>query len=155
MKTSPQSSPSSKRPERGLTLDCGALVALERRDPSAIALLEAARRRRQRVTVPAPVLAEWWRDDPRQRYIQTFLTIEPTTESIAKQAGVALGRLREGDGPKRRVSAVDAIVMASAATRGEIVYTSDARDLRRLQASFPRVDVVGLVLVAPHPATQK
>jgi hypothetical protein len=148
MKTLRRSSRNRRPPSRGCTLDCGALVALERRERRALALIEAARREQQRVTVPAAVLAEWWRDTPRQRYVQTLFSVEATTEEIAKRAGVALGRLRRedepGTRPRRHVSAVDAIAMASAAGRGEIVYTSDARDLGRLAASFPEVVVIPL-----------
>jgi predicted nuclease of predicted toxin-antitoxin system len=39
----------------------------------------------------------------------------------------------------RGASAVDAIVMASAAARGDVVYTSDFDDLMRLRAHFPAV----------------
>jgi hypothetical protein len=68
-------------------------------------------------------------------------------ERLAKRAGVALGRLRkpgEERSNKRRVSAVDAIVMASAATRGDIVYTSDREHLGRLIASFDNVEVLSV-----------
>ena len=37
---------------------------------------------------------------------------------------------------------VDAIVMASAAQRGGIVYTSDLGDLERLRTCFPEVRVL-------------
>ena len=37
---------------------------------------------------------------------------------------------------------IDAIVMASAARRGDIVYTMDMADLSRLQAFFPSVRVL-------------
>jgi hypothetical protein len=39
---------------------------------------------------------------------------------------------------------VDAIVMASAARRGDVVYTSDFGDLARLRAFFPSVRVLGV-----------
>ena len=42
----------------------------------------------------------------------------------------------------RSATTIDAIVMASAARRGDIVYTSDFEDLERLRAHFravPRV----------------
>ena len=38
--------------------------------------------------------------------------------------------------------ALDAIVMASAASRGDIVYTSDFEDLSRLGRCFPSVRVM-------------
>ena len=39
-------------------------------------------------------------------------------------------------------TAVDAIVMASAAQRGDVVYTSDFEDLERLRQRFPSVRVL-------------
>jgi hypothetical protein len=39
---------------------------------------------------------------------------------------------------------IDAIVMSSAASRGDVVYTSDFDDLERLRAFFPGVRVIGI-----------
>jgi len=39
---------------------------------------------------------------------------------------------------------VDAIVMASAASRGDVVYTSDFEDLTRLRAHFRSVRVLAV-----------
>ena len=94
MRTS-QPSPRTKRPHSpGWTLDCGALVALERGEQRALFLVEKARREERQLTVPAAVLAEWWHDDARQRYLRSLLTVEDTTEEIARRAGVALGSPR-------------------------------------------------------------
>jgi hypothetical protein len=41
-------------------------------------------------------------------------------------------------------TAIDAIVMASAARRGDVVYTSDFQDLTRLQAHFPSVRILAV-----------
>ena len=41
----------------------------------------------------------------------------------------------------RGATTVDAIVMASAAQRGDAVFTSDVDDLERLRAFFPSVRV--------------
>jgi predicted nucleic acid-binding protein len=148
MRTSRRSTRRSAPPSGGLTLDSGALVALERREPRALALIATTARVPARVTVPAAVLAEWWRDDPRQHYVRSLFAVEATTEDIAKRAGIAIGRLRRKEDPARRpkarVSAVDAIVMASAAARGDVVFTSDPDDLRRLSASFPNVTILRL-----------
>ena len=38
----------------------------------------------------------------------------------------------------------DAVVMASAARRGSLVYTSDVGDLENLRAFFPAVQVLGV-----------
>ena len=61
--------------------------------------------------------------------------VEPTSEAIARSAGEALAAL-----PGSTV--VDAVVMASAAQRGDVVFTSDFEDLQRLQQRFPGVRVL-------------
>jgi hypothetical protein len=63
--------------------------------------------------------------------------IEPLGDALAKLAGEALAAVAGA-------TAIDAIVMASAAHRGDIVYTSDVGDLLRLQAFFPGVRVLGV-----------
>jgi predicted nucleic acid-binding protein len=115
-----------------VTVDTGALVALERRDRRAIALFERARALGP-VTVPAAVLSEWWRGQPRGGEILRAMVVEPLSENVSKSAGLALAKV--GRGP----SAIDAIVMASAAQRGDLVYTSDIADMERLRAVFREV----------------
>jgi UDP-N-acetylmuramyl tripeptide synthase len=61
--------------------------------------------------------------------------VEPLTEPLAKLAGEALAVVRGA-------TLVDAIVMASAAQRGDVVYSSDVDDLQKLQRHFPSVRVV-------------
>jgi hypothetical protein len=58
--------------------------------------------------------------------------VEPLLEDLARIAGEALGAVK-GAG------AVDAIVMSSAAQRGDIVLTSDFDDMDGLRSSFPAV----------------
>lgn len=122
-----------------LTLDTGALIALERRDRRVIQLLGATRERGGRVTVPVAVIVEWWRGQrgPVARLLDAFV-VEPLVGRLARAAGEALARV--GDGP----SAVDAIVMASAASRGDAVLTGDVRDLDRLRSVFPAVRLLGV-----------
>lgn len=116
-----------------LTLDTGALVALERGDARAHALVERAGRG-GRVFVPISVVVEWWRGQrgPAARLLDGF-DVEPLSLVVARAAGEALGRVRRGPSP------TDAVVMASAAQRGDVVLTSDLDDLVRLQAHFPGV----------------
>lgn len=86
------------------------------------------------ITVPAAVVVEWWRGQQgiARRLLAPF-DVEPLTGELAHVAGEALAKV--GAGP----SVVDAIVMASAAQRGDIVYTSDVDDLERLREQFPGV----------------
>lgn len=90
--------------------------------------------------MPAVVIAEWWRGQkgPAARILD-MLTPEATTPEIATIAGEALAQLRLG-----KEHTIDAIVMASAARRGDVVYTSDYEDLTRLGVCFPAVRVLGM-----------
>jgi hypothetical protein len=75
----------------GLTLDTGALIALERRDRRMIAVLAAAHQADLVVTVPSPVLVEWFHGKPsRINPVLNAVIIEPLGESLARTAGVAL-----------------------------------------------------------------
>jgi predicted nucleic acid-binding protein len=109
-----------------VTADTGFLIGLERAKPRAIALLAAARRRSLLISVPAAVVAEWWRGGRDQSKILKLVEVEAMTERLAKNAGEALAAV--GD-----ATVVDAIVMASAAARGSVVYTSDFEDLAHLR----------------------
>jgi predicted nucleic acid-binding protein len=121
----------------GLTFDTGALIALERRRQRMAQIYRIAVENGLVVTVPAPVIAEWWRGrtDARE-VILRGVRIEPLDSELAKLAGDALAAVA-------KATTVDAIVMASAARRGDIVYTTDVADLSRLQAFFPSVRVLG------------
>jgi predicted nucleic acid-binding protein len=46
----------------GVTLDTRVLIALERRERRALVLLAAWASAKTTLTVPAVVIAEWWRD---------------------------------------------------------------------------------------------
>ncbi|GMV17270.1 MAG: hypothetical protein DYH12_22560 [Sorangiineae bacterium PRO1] len=120
----------------GLTLDTGALLALERRRQRMRKVIDVATRDAVPITVPVVVLAEWWRGRSDLRdLIRRMVTIEPMQETLALAAGEALAAVRGA-------TLADAVVMASAAQRGDIVYTSDVGDFLRLQAFFPAVRVL-------------
>jgi hypothetical protein len=121
---------------RGLTFDTGALIALERRRQRMARVYTTAVADGLIVTVPAIVLTEWWRGASEARaIILKGVRVEPTDSELAKIAGEALGVVREA-------TAIDALVMASAARREDIVYTSDFGDLEKLQRYFPRVRIL-------------
>jgi hypothetical protein len=120
----------------GLTFDTGALIGLERKHHRIRRVFTTAIRDNARVTVPAAVLVEWWRG--RTDLAQDILAsvdVEPIDEALAKAAGEALAAVRHA-------TAIDAMVMASAARRSDVVYTSDFDDLMRLQAHFRSVRVL-------------
>jgi len=119
-----------------VTFDTGALIGLERRHLRIAKLYADLRQRRMLVTVPAAVVAEWWRGrtDACVRILRG-LYVEPLDEVLARSAGEAIADVQGA-------TTVDAIVMASAARRGGIVYTSDVEDLERLRGVFPAVRVL-------------
>jgi predicted nucleic acid-binding protein len=121
----------------GITLDTGALIALERGQAGMRRRMLRARALGIAVTVPSVVLAEWWRAGfgRKHRDILAPMFVEPTSERVAKAAGLALSLAS--------ASVVDAIVMASAALRGDVVFTSDLDDLSSLQRHFPAVRLFG------------
>jgi predicted nucleic acid-binding protein len=125
-----------------VTLDAGALIAIERRSDRGRMLLQAAKEHRAELVAITPTLAEWWRGrtDARDR-IKLAVTIVPLPVRAAEAAGVALGKLKKVDA----ALSIDAMVMAFAATYGGgVVYTSDVVDLERLIEHFPSVRVLGV-----------
>jgi predicted nucleic acid-binding protein len=126
------------RVRNGITFDTGALIALERRGQRVRKILERATEQKVRITVPAAVVTEWWRsrNDIRER-ILAGVRVEPLSESLARLAGEALAAVKGA-------TAIDAIVMASAAQRGDIVYTADVADLGKLAGYFRAVRVLGI-----------
>lgn len=96
----------------GLTFDTGALIALERRKHRMRKVFSVAVADGIRITVPAPVVTEWWRKGTAlTRDLLTSLEVEPLDEALARAAGEALACVPGA-------TAIDAIVMASAARRG-------------------------------------
>jgi predicted nucleic acid-binding protein len=124
-----------------VTLDTGALIAMERQKPRGMMLLRAAREHRAQLLAITPVVSEWWRgrSDVRER-IMVAVTLVPFPVRSAQAAGVALGKMRSDS----RL-AVDVMVMAYAATFGGcLVYTSDVRDLEPISRHFPGVRVLAV-----------
>ena len=122
----------------GFTLDSGALIALERRHDRVMRLLRWAVDRNVPATVPAVVLAEWWRGrtDVRER-IRRAVLVEPMDAALGCAAGDAMAAVRGA-------TTIDAIVMASAARRGDVVLTSDIGDLERLTRHFGAVRILAV-----------
>lgn len=90
------------------------------------------------ITVPVVVISEWWRGaSPLRSVIRRMVAIEPMDEELAALAGEALAVVGGA-------TTIDAIVVASAARRGDIVYTSDFDDLSRFASVFPTVRCIGV-----------
>jgi len=117
-----------------ITLDTGALVAIERRRRPMLAFMTEALSRGLRITVPTCVVGEWWRGQrgPVARILDAVV-VEPLTLPLAKLVGETIAAVRDA-------SLVDAVVVASAAQRGDLVLTTDLDDLSRIRdRAFPRV----------------
>lgn len=123
----------------GVTLDAGALIALDRNDRRVIALLEKAERSASRVTVPAGALAQAVRQPERQARLSRLIR-QPTTDVVAldRVEAVSVGRLLAVSGT---TDVVDAHVVICARRARQIVLTSDVGDIRRLD---PQLEIVGL-----------
>ncbi|MGA9876215.1 MAG: PIN domain-containing protein [Solirubrobacteraceae bacterium] len=118
---------------RGLTLDTGALIALERKDERMRALLERIAAEPEAVVhIPAGVVAQAFRDGPRQVRLTRLLKKAQTQvvaldEQTAYVAGMLLGLRGASD-------VVDASVVVCARRYGQPVVTGDLEDLRRLDS---------------------
>ncbi len=123
MSRKPKRTANVGRAIRGVTFGTGMLVALERRHAGALALLRACRLSRASITIPAAVVAEWWRGT--HRALLESGRVEALTPELAERAGELLASTAGSN-------AVDATVVASAALRGDLVITGDERDLREL-----------------------
>jgi predicted nucleic acid-binding protein len=125
----------------GLTLDSGALIAVERNHRRAVALIKAAIVNRMTVTIPTVVIAEAWRGGsylpPLLRDLYADANRDSIDDALAKRAGEALAAT-EGAGT------IDALVMASASTRSDRVLTDNPDDLTRFANRFPEVRVLSL-----------
>ena len=75
----------------GLTFDTGVLIALERRARRAWNIYRAARDAKVPITVPAAVVAEWWRGrtDARE-HVRSGVVVEWLSDTLAEIAGEAL-----------------------------------------------------------------
>jgi hypothetical protein len=114
----------------GVTLDTGALIAIERADRKMQALLDEAHAAGLPIDIPAGPLAQAWRSGPRQvRLARTLhlanVTVPALDEPLAKAVGILCGQRGTRD-------AVDASVVLNARRRDQTIVTSDPADLRLL-----------------------
>jgi predicted nucleic acid-binding protein len=114
----------------GVTLDAGALIALERSDRRVIALLARATATDATITIPASVLAQVMRDPSRQARSSKLIR-QPNTRlpALDAAAAVQVGRLLAAS---RTGDVVDAHVVLCAREAEDSIVTTDPRDLARL-----------------------
>lgn len=123
----------------GLTLDAGALIALDRKDRRVLALLAQAHEDDAMVTVPATALAQAIRQPARQARLARLLR-QPRTTVVAMDRvdATTVGRLLAAAGTK---DVVDAHVVVCARRANQPVVSSDAGDLRRLDPTLAVVEI--------------
>ena len=124
----------------GLTLDAGALIALQRGDPRIRSLLRQALDRGLRLTLPATVLAQAWRGGPRAAHISRLVkdrehvAVIPLDETEAYAVGEIASRTGQSD-------VVDIHVALCARRVGDRVVTSDPADISAID---PGLTVIAL-----------
>ncbi|MFZ0159521.1 MAG: PIN domain-containing protein [Kineosporiaceae bacterium] len=123
----------------GITLDAGALIALDRNHRRVVVLLARAAEAKSRVTIPAPALAQAIRRPDRQARLSRLVR-QPSTDVVPldRVDAAHVGHLLLASGT---TDVVDAHVVLCARRAGQRVVTSDPDDLARLDPEL------GLVVV--------
>ena len=117
----------------GVTLDTGALIALDRGDRRMIALLDQAQTQGRNFRIPAGVVGQAWRDGRVQVALARFLRtrsveIVPLDEHLSRSCGELCGARGTSD-------VIDASVVILDRERRDVIVTSDPDDLRRLDST--------------------
>ena len=119
-----------------LVLDAGALLAVERGDRDTIALLKQELVAGRTPVTHGGVIGQVWRGGARRQAnlsrLLPALTIVAIDDAMGRRAGVLIGRARRSDD-------IDAVIILLASD-GDMILTSDVRDLRPL-ASAAGIDV--------------
>jgi predicted nucleic acid-binding protein len=129
---------------RGFVFDAGAFIALERRSPFMIGILDEALHGTIEVVVPRTVIAQVWRGTPRQANVGRLVSaglrrgspvvIDELTAERAREIGVKIGQTSHPD-------IVDVHVALAAAERGHAVLTSDDTDIAKVNRDLVLVHV--------------
>jgi hypothetical protein len=122
----------------GLTLDTGALLALDH-PAKAVAMqarLEAARRCGGTICVPAEAVAQAWRGTRQARLARLLkspdIDIAVMTLSVARSIGLICAETNHDD-------VVDVHVVLCARQRQHAIVTSDPADIARIDPTVPRI----------------
>ena len=129
---------------RGFVFDAGAFIALERRSPFMISILNEALHGTIEVVLPRTVIAQVWRGTSRQANVGRLVSaglrrgspvvIDELTAERAIQIGVKIGQTSHPD-------IVDVHVALAAAERGHAVLTSDDADIANVNRDLILVHV--------------
>jgi hypothetical protein len=114
-----------------VVLDAGALIAITRNDRSLWAALKLAGMNGDEVLVPSTALAQVWRGGAKQAQLARALQycVVAPFDALAWSVGELCGRTKTSD-------ICDAHVAIVAAEQGDVLYTSDLGDLRRLISAW-------------------
>jgi hypothetical protein len=123
----------------GFVMDAGAVIALERRAPFLMGILDQALQGKAEVVFPRTVIAQVWRGTPRQANVARLINggikrdasviIDELTEERARQIGIRIGAVHHQD-------IVDIHVALAAAERGHAVLTSDDSDIAKVNSKL-------------------
>jgi predicted nucleic acid-binding protein len=124
---------------RGFCLDAGALIALDRGQPRLVHLLDRVIGVGGAGEIPAPVIAQVWRDGSRQARLARLLgasdvVLVDLDAEMARAVGVLCGAVGVAD-------VVDGHVALHARRRDLAVLTSDPDDIARLDPTLAIVTV--------------
>ena len=125
--------------EAGLTLDAGALIAIERGNLFVRRLIERALQDGWPVHVVPGVLAQVWRGGPRQAELALMLgrngvTLTDLDPATAKLLGLVIGATGHTD-------VTDVHVAVHARQHDHAVMTSDPEDIRAVDPSLVIIEV--------------
>jgi hypothetical protein len=121
----------------GVTLDAGALIALDRGDRRILVLTSRARQTGAQLTIPATALAQAIRR-PDQQTRLSRLVRQPTTKVVPldRVDATQVGRLLAAS---RTVDITDAHVVICARRSSQPVATSDPDELRALDPGLAMI----------------
>lgn len=113
----------------GITLDTGAIIALEKGKRRILSVVSVAIANDIPIMVPVTALAEFWREPSQaMRVLLADFTVLTMTSRDAEALGTVLGRLGRRAGPLF----VDASVAVFAAVYAPILYTADPDDMSEI-----------------------
>jgi len=124
----------------GLTLDTGALLALDqpRKGLAMQARLDETRRRGGTICIPIGAIAQAWRSSRQVRLVRLLksrdIDIAIMTPNVARSVGLLCARTGHDD-------VIDVHVALCARERRHAVVTSDPDDLSRIDPGLPVVRV--------------
>jgi hypothetical protein len=112
----------------GLVLDSGGLIAFDRGNREVAALVEATRRRRERIVTSSGCVAQAWRGGGARQALLARLLRGLHERGLGPEVSRRVGQLCGNTGSSDVVDGHVAVL----AHDGDTVVTSDVEDLRRL-----------------------